>query len=940
MYFGYLGPMLIEADQAGAAMPAPRQRTVLAVLLTRAGRPVPVEELAEFVWDGKPPDRAPDTLRTYVMRLRCTLGKAAGARIVTRDRGYLIEACDNEVDALRFAQAYRDGAAAYRARKWATARAALARGLALWRGDPLSDVPSQLLRDAEVPALERLRLQALQWRIDADLRLGGGEDLVAELQELTSREPLREQLQALLMTALARCGRAGEALAVYQQVRDLLVGELGIEPGPELRELQRLILAGNPALPRAGERMPELRAGLEAGPTPRQLPAAPRHFAGRAAELKELDALVDQVGVRTGTVTISAIGGMAGIGKTTLALHWAHQVADRFPDGQLYVNLRGFGPAAPMTPADALRGFLDALRGHAKPLPQDPDVQGALYRSLVADRRILVVLDNARDEEQVRPLLPGSAGCLTLVTSRSQLAGLVATNGAVPLNLDLLTETEARELLSRRLGPERAAAEPTAVDQLITACAGLPLALCIAAARAAMAPGFPLAALAAQIGRPGLDSLSSSDPYTDLRSVFSWSYRRLSRGAAQLFRCLPYFPGPDVSATAAASIVTAGPPGELLAELTGAHLLEESVPGRFRLHDLLARYARECSMQEDTENSRCQVARQVLTWYAAAATMAEHIASPNARSRWSGQPDPVPAGLTTSTQAREWLEVERRNLVAAVGLAARLGFDEVAVTLPLTLWGLFEKRGHWHDWLDTNLIGIEAARRTGDLDAEAHLCNSISRAYIALGRPREGIADLRRAIAIRQAQGDLSGLAASRLELSIVYFEMGRVTEAISECESAAAMAKQSGNLRGEANALSDLGEMYQRVAQPEKALSYHLAAQAIAAQISSPVLIGAVRSNLAGVYLELGRNEEAIAAATAAIELNEHSHNRVEQGNSHRVLGDALKYAGRPADACSHWRAALAAYQELGDPRAEEMANRLASFDASQLGAERSRAG
>jgi DNA-binding SARP family transcriptional activator/tetratricopeptide (TPR) repeat protein len=928
MYFGYLGPMLIEAGEAGAAMPAPRQRTVLAVLLTRAGRPVVVDELAEFVWDGKPPIRASDTLRTYVMRLRCTLGKVAGARIVTRDHGYLIEAAEEEVDALRFARAYRNGAAAYGARKWATARAALADGLALWRGDPLRDVPSQLLRDAEVPALERLRLQALQWRIDADLRLGGGEELVAELQELTSREPSREPLQALLMTALARCGRVGEALAVYQRARDLLVSELGIEPGPELRELQRLILTGNLALTRADERVPWLRGCLDAGPTPRQLAAAPRHFAGRAAELKQLDTVLDEVGAGTGMVIISAIGGMAGIGKTTLALHWAHQVADRFPDGQLYVNLRGFGPAAPMTPADALRGFLDGLCGQAKPLPQDPDAQGALYRSLIADRRILVVLDNARDEEQVRPLLPGSASCLTLITSRNQLAGLVATNGAIPLNLDLLTEAEARELLSRRFGKERTAAEPTAVNQLITACAGLPLALCIAAARAAMTPpSFPLAAVAAQIRRPGLDSLSSPDPYADLRSVFSWSYRRLSPGAARLFRCLPYFPGPDVSATAAASIAPAGRPDELLAELTGAHLLEESVPGRFRLHDLLARYARECSEQEDTAGSRRQVAQRVLTWYAAAATMAERIADPDPKSKWTDQPDPLPAGLATRTQAREWLEVERRNLVAAVGLAARLGFDAVAITLPLTLWGLFETQGHWHDWLDTNLIGIEAARRTGDLNAEAHLCNSISRAYVALGRAEKGISELHRAMAIREDQGDLSGLAASRLELSIVYFEMGRVTEAIGECERAAAMARESGNLRGEANALSDLGEMYQRVAQPQKALSYHLAAQAIAAQISSPVLTGAVQANLAGVYLELGRDEKAIAAATAAIELNEHSGNRVEQANSHRVLGDALKHAGRSADACSHWRAALAAYRELGDPRAEEMASRLASW-------------
>ena len=928
MLFGYLGPLLVEVGDADAALLTPRQRVVLAVLLTRAGRPVTVDELALFVWDGNPPGGAANTLRTYVMRLRRALGETAGARIVTRDTGYLIEAAEEDVDALRFTQAYRDGAAAYGAGRWAAASAALTQGLALWRGDPLADVPSQLLRDAEAPALDRLRLQALQWRIAADLRLGGGEELVTELQDLTAREPLREQLHALLMTALARCGRAGEALAVYRQARDLLVGQLGIEPGPELRELQRLILAGEPVLPRARERVAAQPGRHSAGPVPRQLPAAPGHFAGRAAELKELDAVLDQAGA--GTVAISAIGGMAGIGKTTLALYWAHQVADQFPDGQLYVNLRGYGPAAPMTPADALRGFLDALRDPARPLPPDPDAQGALYRSLMAGRQILLVLDNARDEEQVRPLLPGSASCLTLITSRSQLAGLVATNGAIPLSLDLLTEADARQLLSRRLGPERAAAEPSAVDQLIAACTGLPLALCIAAARAALAPGFPLAGLAAQISRPGLDALSGPDPYADLRSVFSWSYRGLSPAAARLFRCLPLFPGSDVSATAAASVVPAGQAGELLAELTGAHLLEEHVPGRYRLHDLLGRYASECADREDTEDARREAAARILTWYTASAAMAKRIANPGSpHNRQAGQPDPVPPGLDSDTQALEWLEAERRNLIAAAGLAARLGFDELAVTLPLTLWGLFEQRGHWHDWLDTTVIGIEAARRIGDLDAEAYLCNSISRAYVALGRAEEGIGHLRRAVAIRQAQGDLSGLAASRLGLSIVYFEMGRVTEAISECEQAAAMARENGDLRGEAHALSDLGEMHQRLAQPEKALSYHLAAEALATQISSPVLTGAIQANLAGVYLDLGRIDEAIPAATAAIELNERSGNRVEQGNSHRILGDALNRAGRRADARGHWRAALTTYQELDDPKADEMAARLASSTA-----------
>lgn len=924
MFFGYLGPMLIETGEAGAVAPSSRQRTVLAVLLTRAGRPVASDELAEFVWEGRPPDRATDTLRTNVMRLRRTLGGTAGARIVTRDHGYLIEAAEEEVDALRFARAYRDGAAAYQAGRWAAARTALAGGLALWRGDPLTDVPSRLLKDAEVPALDRLRVQALQWRIDSDLQLGGGEELVVELQELTSLEPLREQLHALLMTALARAGRMSEALTVYQQARDLLVRQLGIEPGPELRELQRLILAGEWVRPRA-----MAAVSSAARSVPRQLPATAGHFAGRGAELDALNAVLYKVGPGPGTAPISAIGGMAGIGKTTLALHWAHRVTDRFPDGQLYVNLRGFGSAAPMTPADALQGFLDALRDPAKPLPADPDAREALYRTLMADRRVLVVLDNARDEQQVRPLLPGPGRCLTLITSRNRLSGLVATNGAIPLNLDLLTDAEALDLLSRRLGPGRIVAERTAVDHLIATCAGLPLALCIVAARAALTPKLLLENLSAQLSQPGLDALSGTDPHADLRSVFSWSYQRLSLEAARLFRWLPLFPGPDVSAAAAASIVPPDRISGLLAELTSAHLLEEYVPGRFRLHDLVARYALECAEREDTEVARRDVLDRVLTWYAAAAVAVTRVVDPRRTTiPETGQPDPAPGAFSTKAQALDWLETEQRNLVAAVKLAARHGFDTVAITLPLTLWSFFSLRARWHDQLDTSLIGVEAARRTGDLQAETDLYSSISRAYISLGRAAEGIDGLRRALAIWPAQGDLARQATAHWHLGIACHQAGLASAGISECEQAIGLARESGDRRQEGRALADLGALLHLAAQLEQALRCYLAAQAIAASLQDALMAGTVQTNLAELYLELGRIDDSMAAATAGIESGEQSGRRVDQANGHRILGDALNGTGRHADARPHWRAALAAYTELGHPRASEVAAKLAERD------------
>jgi DNA-binding SARP family transcriptional activator len=919
--FGFLGPLLIHAGGTGITIPGARLRVALAALLTRAGRAVAADELAEYVWDGEPPAGAVGTLRTHLMRLRRILGSDAGARIVTRAPGYLLVASEQEVDALRFSRCYRDGAAAFAAGQWAQARTALAAGLELWRGDPLSDVPSQLLRDAEAPALERLRLQGLHWRIDACLRLGDAGELVPELQELIGTHPLHEHFHAQLMTALARSGRRAEALEAYQHARLVLIHQVGIEPGAELRELHQRILAGDDTL---GERV---TAGSgHQRPVPRQLPAAGGNFAGRAAELKLLDAALDQADRRAGTVTISAVGGMAGIGKTTLALHWAHQVTDRFPDGQLYINLRGFGPAAPMTAAEALRGFLDVLRDDpAKPLPTAPDAQAALYRSLLAERRILVVLDNARDEEQVRPLLPGSGSCLTLITSRSQLAGLVTTEGATPVSLGLLTDAEAQELLNRRLGLERVASEPTAAALLITACAGLPLALCIAAARAALTPALSLAALSAQISRPGLDALSGTDPYADLRSVFSWSYQRLSPEAAWLFRHLPSFPGPDVSTDAAASITSPGHAAQLLAELTAAHLLEEYMPGRYRMHDLLARYAQERAAQDDTADSRREAARQVLTWYMAAARAAFHVVNPEHRfGQLSGEPDQVPAGITTAAEAWEWMETERRNLVAAVRLAAQLGFDSVAAALSVALWTIFVHRALWQEMRDTQLIGLEAARRAGDPQVEAWLSHSLFVAYHGLGRDEEGIADLRRSLAIWQAQGDLGGQAATHRLLAAAYDDTGRVPEAIGEYEQAIALSRECGDRSGEGRALNNMGWMFQHVAEPERALGFYRAAYEIAISLPELALAGTVQANMAGLYLELGRTDDAIAAATTAMELNERCGHWVELANAHFVLGDAFQKLGQDADAREHWQAALDGYQVLGDARAAEAVTRL----------------
>src|SRR3984957_17880705 len=419
MRFGVLGPMQVLAGDAGESgtVLATRLRVLLAVLLWRANQAVPADELAELVWDGAPPTGAPEAVRALVMRLRRRLDPRAAARIVTRAPGYAIEVSGDELDASRFETLTRQAGAAVRAGQQAQGARTAAEALGLWRGAALADIPSQLLRDQWVTHLDQLHVQALDWRVEGDLDDGRHEQLVPELRDLTARHPLREHFHSQLMLALYRCGRPAEALEAYQRAPRGLGAELGVEPGPHLQRLHQRILEGAPELavqPPASDAAPLASVPVtdpvsSPAPAPRQLPGAVAQFTGRAAELTRLSELLDQVGGRAqGTVVISAIGGTAGVGKTALAVYWAHQVADRFPDGQLYVNLRGYDPDQGVPAADVLAGFLRALGVPGSDVPPGTDDRAARYRSLVSGRRMLVLLDNAGSVEQVRPLLPGT----------------------------------------------------------------------------------------------------------------------------------------------------------------------------------------------------------------------------------------------------------------------------------------------------------------------------------------------------------------------------------------------------------------------------------------------------------------------------------------------------------------------------------------------------
>jgi DNA-binding SARP family transcriptional activator len=594
MWLGVLGRLSVRDDDAEIRISAPKQRVVLAALLRRANQVVSLDELAEVLWDSTPPPTARVTLRNHVKCLRQVVGPAVSARIVTLPPGYLIEVREPELDLLRFTSLCAAGSQAVRARRWDQADASLSAALALWRGSPLADVPSEVLRRDEIPRLEQLRLQAQEFLMDAALRLGRHAEVIPELRVLVAQHRMRERFHGQLMLALYQSGQQAEALAVYRGARQMMVGELGVEPGPELRRLHQRMLAGDPdVMVRAAEAPATIRV------LPRQVRAGISDFVGRESELATLSGALE-VASSGETVTITVVGA-PGVGKTTLAVNWARQAAGKFPDGQLYVNLRGFDPAGwPVAPTEAIQGFLDALGVPAASIPDDLPARAALYRSLTAGRRMLVLLDNARDSDQVSPLLPGSPGCLVLVTSRSELPGLVAAEGARTLRLGVFSEAEALELLARRIGTARVAAERDVARELTLLCASLPLALAITAARASARPGFPLATLARELrdanGR--LDALATGEQTADIREAFSWSYRCLQPPAARMFRLLGRYPYPDITVAAAASLAATTPREArgLLRELTRCHLLAESSPGRYAFHGLLGAYAAELAV--------------------------------------------------------------------------------------------------------------------------------------------------------------------------------------------------------------------------------------------------------------------------------------------------------------------------------------------------------
>jgi DNA-binding SARP family transcriptional activator len=951
--FGLLGPLVVRDGTRDVSVSAPRQRALLAALLLEAGRVVGLDALAEVLWEGQPPAGARGALHSAVQRLRSTLGPSGADLIETRAPGYLIRVDDGQLDVREFSALAARGQAAAAAGTWAQAADLLREALGLWRGEPLADVPSQLLRDREAPAIKDQRLQALVTRIDADLHLGRQGEILTELRQLVVAHPLQEQFHTQLMLSLYRSGRQADALAAYQDVRRVLARELGIDPGPELRLLHQRILAADSELLLPAVTEPSGSVSATLGPpapgrsdqaaapenvVPRQLPAATRHFTGRAEALKALGALAAEAAEASQATVISVIDGTAGIGKTTLALHFAHQVTGQFPDGQLYVNLRGFDPSGPqMTSVEAIRLFLDALAVPAARIPAGLDAQAALYRSLLVGQRMLVLLDNAHDVDQVRPLLPASPGCLVIVTSRSQLTGLVATEGASPLTLDVLTDAEARELLSRCLGSERVADDLAAAGSLIQLCARLPLALSIAAARTSSRPGLTLAALTAGLrdARSRLDELDAGHATANVRAVFSWSYKQLDPPAARLFRLLGLHPGPDISAAAAASM--AGLPLDEgrrgLVELTRAHLLAEHVPGRFSCHDLLRAYAAELTQSTDSEAERRAATGRMLDHYLhtahSAAMQARSIKSPLMLAALS--PGAGVERISDAGQALAWFEAERLVLMAATGRALEAGFDTHAWQLVWTQSDFFDMRGRWHDWTVAEQIALAATQRLGDRGAQASVHQRFGYASGRIGRYEDAHAHLGLALSIHHERGDHAGQAYVHNSLAITLSLQGRQEEALRHARQSLTSYTAADDRPGQAQALNSVGWLNAVVGDHVQALSYCEQSLDLFRDLGSAEGEASALDSLGYAHQQVGHHAEATACYEQALTLHRAAGSRWGVGDTLGHLGDTCHAAGQLREAREFWQEALAILDDLHHPEADQIRAKLRDLETAQ---------
>jgi DNA-binding SARP family transcriptional activator/tetratricopeptide (TPR) repeat protein len=917
--FRVLGPLTIEVTGRPVSLGFRRQRLILGLLLLESGHLVATDRIIDLAWFGQqPPATARNAVQVCVSRLRTAL--RATADISTAGSGYRIDVDHGALDLHRF----RDLVSAARGQAGADRIALLRAAEQEWRGQVLAGEVGAELRLMLCAGLEEERIAALEDRLAAELELGLHRQVVAELTSLAASHPTRERLACYLMTALYRDGQSAAALEVARRIRAVLSSELGIEPGPALRDVELAVLRQAPRLrpPSPPATRPDV---------PSQLPPDIFGFVGREQDLAALELILAGQAQQPTAVVIAVVSGGAGVGKTTLAVHWAHRVASRFPDGQLHADLRGFSPGpGPASPAEVLRRFLVALGEPTHGLPPDLDGLAALYRSRTAGKRLLIILDNARDDAQVRPLIPGSAGNTVLVTSRMRLDGLLATAGARPIALDVMSEDEATRLLGHRIGMDRLAPEADAAARILRSCARLPLAVAIVAARIVTSAGLPLAAVAEQLraGTGSLREFAAADSASDVQGAVSWSYCALSQPAARLFRLLGVHPGPHFTAAAAASIAAAGPAETqvLLEELLRASMLTETAPGRYRMHDLLAAFAAQACHDTDSAVDADAAGMRLVDYYLHASWQATQALYPHRRAiaAVASLPGTIVTKPLAATNALTWLRAEHQVLMQVAQYARQQGLDQAAWLLGWTLRDYLHRQGLWADWLSIEEVTLTAAERSGDAFRRAVAYRGQGRVLAQLGEHEQAHEFLARAISLFGQLSDYSGLAATHQVRADLYGLQGRYGDAICDAGQALGHFQRTGEASQAAATQNNLGFLHLQAGDRDAALQYGRRALAASAEIGDRNLQAAALDTIGHVCQRLGNVPEALANYSKSLALQRALGQRMSEAQTLTSIGDCHQAGGDVRSALPCWRDALDILTSLSHPMAEELSSRI----------------
>ncbi|SMC72768.1 DNA-binding transcriptional activator of the SARP family [Kibdelosporangium aridum] len=909
-----LGAWQVCVNGRQVDIPAGQLRVLFTSLLLSANKPVRVDRLAEQLWPEHGPASIRGSLHTYVRRLR----KLLGSELIQTGAGgtYQLTIPDHAIDVHRF----RDLLDQARAAKTPTEELVLlTAALELWRGTPFEDMYSTWLDRDVIPRLTEEWFAATGRRIDLQLAAGASEQLIPELYELTSQYPARESLWLQLITALHRAGRRAEALTSYRQVRDILREELGIEPSPQLDDLQRTILLETDERP--------------ATTSPRQLPHDIARFTGRTDELDSLD----QLWVNRGNdgLAIISIDGAPGVGKTTLAIRWAHRIVHMYPDVQLYLNLRGYAPDGPVTPAAAVETLLRSLGVSNEVIPSGLDERSALLRSTLSGRRTLLFLDNARDAEQVRPLLP-STTALVIVTSRNQLRALSIRDGAYRLTLHRLHCEQSLELLASAIGHHRITKDIAYAGKLVELCDHLPLAIAIVAERALRAGSLREVVTALEDEQARLDNLDTRDnnPYTSLRAALTWSYHALSQQAAAMFRKLGMYPGNDIGLPAAIALAGMPQAQTALDQLVAAHLAEERQPGRYELHDLVRLYAAETA-EQDTPEERHAAANRVLDWYLHTAINADRFVDPGRHREFlKGIPAPTvaPKDFTSAREARAWFGQEYDSLRSVTAWAAAHGFPGYAWRIAMTMTTFFDYAIPWHDGVEFYQAAYKAAKTAGETVGEGYTLNSLGCVLLDMGEQRAAIARFRASRSKFQSLPDLRGTAMTTGNIGLAHVELDETDEAMRYTRQAMELFEQLGDNRGISRNLDNLGIAYANKGEYWNAVECYQKAVVLNYDSGNADHEAWVLTHMGAAYTGLREYSLAIRAYRNAVGLFRSTGNTRHMARVLIDLGSTLDQAGHPGIARGIWEAAVAVMTDLADPRAHELTEKLERFSRIKL--------